>query len=427
MATLQVFIAIVVLSAWLLAVEIADRERVRARLQAEQSARARVESLYELEHAAAHQLQRALLPRVALEFPGVRAAVRYRPAEKHHDIGGDWYDIFELSNGRIGFSVGDVVGHDLNSAAAMGRLQSVLRVVAGSSDGPSQVLEQLDLAAEAIPGAEFATVGYGEYSPSTGLLRYACAGHPPPLVVTPRQATYLSAGRSRPLAIAGGPRPQDEVMLAPGSTLLWYSDGLVEDRREPIDVGLGQLARVAGQVAAVTPDGWCEAVMANMTRDRPVTDDIVLICLQLERTARQQGPLSIRLTSPGELATARRSLRSWVRQEGIDSVVLESLLLVCSEALSNALEHAYRDMAPGPVDLWVESPDADHLRIRVTDQGRWLHDREGQDRGRGLLLINRIAASTTLDRSPHGTTITIKLPMSGYPPAARLSQSGPSS
>ncbi|MGY1783807.1 SpoIIE family protein phosphatase [Geodermatophilus sp. SYSU D00698] len=239
--------------------------------------------LYEEERDAAHQLQRAFLPAVPDELPGAVLAGRYRPADQQHDIGGDWYDAFPLPFGRVGFAVGDVVGHDLRAAAAMGRLHSALSVLAAAPhDGPAAVLEALDRASAAVPGAALTTIGYGEYDPVTCRLRYACAGHPPPLLVTGRQARYLTGGRSRPLSAAAGPRAEDEVEVPPGSTLLWYSDGLVERRDADLDAGLARLASVAAGLDGVHPRGWCDAVMAELTGGQRLHDDVVLLCLRLQ-------------------------------------------------------------------------------------------------------------------------------------------------
>jgi serine phosphatase RsbU (regulator of sigma subunit)/integral membrane sensor domain MASE1 len=238
--------------------------------------------LYEEEREAAHQLQRAFLPAVPDELPGAELAGCYRPADQQHEIGGDWYDAFPLPDGRIGFVVGDVVGHDLPAAAAMGRLHSALRIVAsGPHRGPAEVLESLDRAAASIPGAPLATIGYGEYDPATGRLCYACAGHPPPLLVTDHHAEFLGGGRSRPLTVAAGPRSQAAHVVPPGSLLLWYSDGLVERRDADLDVGLARLAAVAARLDGAHPRSWCDGVVRELTGGERLHDDVVLICLRL--------------------------------------------------------------------------------------------------------------------------------------------------
>jgi serine phosphatase RsbU (regulator of sigma subunit)/integral membrane sensor domain MASE1 len=238
--------------------------------------------LYEEEREAAHQLQQSFLPVVPHELPGAEFAGCYRPADQHHDIGGDWYDAFSLPGGRLGFAVGDVVGHDLRAAAAMGRLHSSLSALAAAPhDGPAAVLDALDRASSTIPGAGLTTIGYGEYDPATCRLRYACAGHPPPLLVTDHHAEFLTGGRSRPLAATAGPRPEATVDIPPGSMLVWYSDGLVERRDADLDAGLDRLASVARRLDGAHPQTWCDALLEQLTGGERLHDDVVLICLRL--------------------------------------------------------------------------------------------------------------------------------------------------
>jgi integral membrane sensor domain MASE1 len=260
--------------------DVVAMSRTLAELMAPALHRAR---LYEEEREAAHQLQQSFLPVVPDELPGAEFAGCYRPADQHHDIGGDWYDAFPLPGGRVGFAVGDVVGHDLRAASAMGRLHSALSVLAAAPhDGPAAVLDALDRASSIIPGAGLTTIGYGEYDPATCRLRYACAGHPPPLLVTDHHAEFLTGGRSRPLAAAVEPRSDATVDVPPGSMLLWYSDGLVERRDADLDAGLDRLASVACRLDGAHPQIWCDAVMEQLIGGQRLHDDVVLICLRLQ-------------------------------------------------------------------------------------------------------------------------------------------------
>jgi serine phosphatase RsbU (regulator of sigma subunit) len=154
-------------------------------------------------------------------------------------------------------------------------------IAGGRHGGPRQVLEALDEASCAIPGAAFATLGYGEYDPVTCRLRYACAGHPPPLLVTDHVARYLQGGRSTPLAVTDVPRTEAELAVPPGSMLLWYSDGLVERRDADLDTGMDRLAAVAATIQGTDPAVWRDVVMAELTGDRHLRDDAVLLCLHL--------------------------------------------------------------------------------------------------------------------------------------------------
>ncbi|MEV4703276.1 SpoIIE family protein phosphatase [Actinoplanes sp. NPDC049316] len=363
--------------------------------------------LYEAEHEAAHELQRALLPRIATDLPGARVGVCYRPAERGHDVGGDWYDAFELPGHRVGFAVGDVVGHDLQAATAMGRLQHVLRSAALSGSEPAEVLEALDEASPAIPGADCATVGYAEYSAADGTLTYACAGHPPPLLVMDGRARFLMDGRSQPLRVRGRPRSQARVGCPPGAMLVWYSDGLVERRTRTIDRGLEELTRLAAQLTGDEPQAWCDALLKGMTDGETVADDVVVACLRLEGATvltRDSSVLRRSLKTAEELQEVRADLRTWAAREGMPQRHADALVTVCAEALKNGLEHAYEDRpGGGTVDLRVLRVDSRHVRVEVRDHGIWRG-------GHGLAVINRTAASVRLDLSTDGTCLTATLP-----------------
>ena len=220
----------------------------------------------------------------------MRAAASYRPADSAHDIGGDWYDVFALPGGRVGLVIGDVMGHDLHAAAAMGRLHAMLRAIALTASGPAHTLDRLEDAIAGLPGLALTTIGYGEYDPASGLLRYACAGHLPPLLVADGHARYLSEGRSMPLGVPtaalGGtpPRTDATVHVAPGSLLLWCTDGLVERRNEDIDTGLDTLAHHAEQLQGTDPHAHHDSIMSDMTDGHHLHDDIALLCVHLDRT-----------------------------------------------------------------------------------------------------------------------------------------------
>jgi serine phosphatase RsbU (regulator of sigma subunit)/integral membrane sensor domain MASE1/anti-sigma regulatory factor (Ser/Thr protein kinase) len=377
--------------------------------------------LYEAEHEAAHQLQRSLLPHISPDLPGVEAAVCYRPAERGHDVGGDWYDVFELPGNRVGIAVGDILGHGLKAAIAMGRLQQSLRSVALTGASPVEVLEAMDDACRTVEGADYATVGYAEYSPTDGVLTYACAGHLPPLLVVGGAAEYLDAALSQPLRLRTRARVQAQVAVPAGAMLVWYSDGLVERRRYVIDAGLTRLATIARGLKGGDPRVWCDRLLAGMTAEESITDDIVVACLRLDRLPAigDDAPvLRLTLSSPEHLVETRRALRAWSAGQHLSTEQTDALLLACNEALSNALEHAYRGRQPGRTTLKVVRVDHRHVRVEVSDGGRWRPGPHGEgDRGRGLMFINRLARRVLLDLSDHGTRVTITL---GTVPAAAV-------
>ena len=238
--------------------------------------------LYEDEQSAAHELQQGLLPTVAKSFEGLEAFVLYRPAVRERDIGGDWYDVFTLPNGRIAIAVGDVVGHDIHAATVMARLQTAVRVVAPQSKGPSDMLGQLDRASMFIPGSEYTTIAYAEYDPVDRTLRYACAGHLPPLFAARNDAHFLPDGRSEPLGpCAPAQRPEATISVTAGERILLYTDGLIERRREPLDISLHRLAELAKSLYTTDPEAWCLHALDALDHESRSNDDIAIVCVTI--------------------------------------------------------------------------------------------------------------------------------------------------
>ncbi|MGH9001240.1 MAG: PP2C family protein-serine/threonine phosphatase, partial [Acidimicrobiia bacterium] len=199
--------------------------------------------LYERERRAAETLQRRLLPSALPVIPGLAAAARYLPGAAGLAVGGDWYDVFALPEGRVGIVMGDIVGRGLAAAAAMGQLRSVLRASALDGTGPARVLDRVSALVETFEETDLATAVYGVFEPGTGVLRYASAGHPPPLVIWPDGTTgYLEGGRSTPLGMPVPSREEASVEVQPGCTILLYTDGLIERRDSSLDEGMAVLA-----------------------------------------------------------------------------------------------------------------------------------------------------------------------------------------
>ncbi|HST66494.1 MAG TPA: SpoIIE family protein phosphatase, partial [Mycobacteriales bacterium] len=223
--------------------------------------------LHERTQDVALALQQSMLPSALPAVPGLELTARYHPAVDSLEVGGDWYDVLALPDGRVGLTVGDVVGRGLLAATTMGQLRSALAALALSAESPARVLDGLERFAWQIEGARLATVAYAVLDPVGGTLTYACAGHPPPLVVEPDgTARFLDDGRS-PLLCAlppgsTGPRAEGGTVLEPGARLLLYSDGLVERRRESLNVGLDRLVERA--TAAGSGPGWTDELVKSM-------------------------------------------------------------------------------------------------------------------------------------------------------------------
>ncbi|MER5450606.1 SpoIIE family protein phosphatase [Streptomyces sp. NPDC002766] len=197
--------------------------------------------LYRREAYIADTLQRSMLPAALPVLPGIRLAARYLPAAQTARVGGDWYDAFPLPGGRVGLVVGDVMGHSMTSAAVMGQLRSTLKTLAGLDMPAPLVLTRLDEQAQELGMDHLATCLYAVYDPSTQQVTLASAGHPPPVLVRANgTACLLPVPPGAPIGV-GGFYEAAEVDTPPGSTLLLYTDGLVESRLRDVDAGMQEV------------------------------------------------------------------------------------------------------------------------------------------------------------------------------------------
>jgi serine phosphatase RsbU (regulator of sigma subunit) len=245
-------------------------ERRRAAEQAELD-RARAQFITEV----AVTLQRAVLGPTVLP---AGFAVHYEPATGTLEVGGDWYDVIDLPDGRYGVVVGDVVGTGLSAAAVMGQLRSAGRALLLESRSPAHVLTALDRFAELIPGAAVSTVFCAVIDPASGLLRYSSAGHVPGIVVDAAgRSSFLEDAASLPLAVVADlRRPQAELLLPPGSTLLLYTDGLVERRGEALDEGMARAVRALAAGRALPPGELAGVLTRELLGDAP-DDDVAFL------------------------------------------------------------------------------------------------------------------------------------------------------
>ncbi|WP_235486642.1 SpoIIE family protein phosphatase, partial [Frankia sp. AvcI1] len=235
---------------------------------------------YEQERRTAVTLQRSLLPQRLPEIPGLAFAWRYLPGSAGALVGGDWYDVLPLDDGRIALVIGDVMGHGIHAAATMGQLRAAVRAHAVAQTSPGAVLALLDAAANRLEQGRIATAAFALLDPASGRLVLASAGHLPPLLIPPHDpAHYLHLEPGPPLSAGLPDYPETAVTVAPGSTLLFFTDGLVEDRRRPVDEGM-ELLR-AGAAAHGTPEEVCDRALAALGRDADTEDDTALLAVRL--------------------------------------------------------------------------------------------------------------------------------------------------
>jgi sigma-B regulation protein RsbU (phosphoserine phosphatase) len=230
------------------------------------------------ERSAANLLERSLLLDKMPDCPGLEFAARYLTPEDRI-VGGDWYDLFTLPSGELWIVVGDVAGHGLAAAVVMGRLRSALRSYALLGGPPEKVLELTDRKAQHFEIGKMATIVCATSKPPYREFRVVTAGHPPPVLVVPGEApSLLELPVGLPLGVRDGVRRSGTTISLPeGALMLFYTDGLVERRHEPLDKGLEQLC---GSIRPDHPEVVCRQVLRDLLGSTPPTDDVVVVAVR---------------------------------------------------------------------------------------------------------------------------------------------------
>ncbi|MBE1550596.1 PAS domain S-box-containing protein [Mycobacterium sp. OAS707] len=358
---------------------------------------------FELARDTSLTLQRAMLAPTELP-PGF--AARYEPAVSPLEIGGDWYDVLPVGDDRIGIIVGDCVGRGLAAAAVMGQLRSSARALLLTGESPATLLEHLDSVAAFIPDAFCTTVFVAILDAQSETLSYSSAGHVPAVLAdVEAEPQLLIDARSVPLAVhRDEPRPQATTTLTGGSTLLLYTDGLVERRGEPIDAGIARVGDVLTRTTELPVDTVADTMLEQLAPALGYDDDVAIVLY------RHPGPaLVIEIDAiPARLTDVRHQLTAWLHSAGVSEMQAADIVLVVNEACSNSAEHAYRGQDPGPMRV-EGAVDDQHIHIRVADSGSWkTPPADPGTRGRGLLLMRTLSDKVDLEGTAHGTTVGMR-------------------
>jgi PAS domain S-box-containing protein len=359
---------------------------------------------YYQERRIAETLQRSMLPEALPEVANVGFCANYLPGGRV-DVGGDWYDVIPLQGGRLGLAIGDVAGHGIRAATVMGQLRHALRAFASDHMDAGVVATRLNRFVFEQGPADMATLCYAVLDPGHGALDIACAGHVPPLLLSPTGDVSYFHSRPEPPIGADTASVYDSsfLRLEPGSTFVLYTDGLIERRRESLDDGLARLATEAG-LAPDPLDELCDHLVARLLDASRRDDDVALLAVRY--LGAEHGRVTIRRPArASELASVRRVLRARLEAAGLRSEQVGVIAVAVSEAATNAIEHAY-----GPMEGWFEveaDVGSDAVEVTVRDGGRWRSKARGGG-GRGLALIGRLMDEFELRRTPTGTEVWMR-------------------
>lgn len=353
-------------------------------------------------------LQRSLLPERLPRHPHVELAARYLPSGLAPQVGGDWYDALELDSDRTAVMIGDVVGHGVRAATTMSELRNALRAFAVDGHSPGEALHKLDRVVHVTLGPGMvATVLMVVIDVAGGTVTVAAAGHPPPaLRDADGNVRMLESDSAPPLGVDNRISPKEaQYPIRQGDTLLLFTDGLVERRREPINVGYRRL-RDAFATAPADVEAICDHVLERTISEHASDDDVAMLVVQLLKQAAT--PLQLTLAAkPGSIPLARHRLRDWLNESlpGLDRMLAGDLELAWAEACTNVVRHAYESLDETFIAGATLEPGV--ISLEISDHGVWrgAGDREG---GRGLPLIRQLCDELEIDRRPDGTNVKMR-------------------
>lgn len=379
--------------------------------------------LFAAQRDVASTLQHALLPQRLPELPGVNVAARYIAGSAHTEVGGDWYDVTPLTDGKLALVIGDVMGRGVRAAAVMGQLRAAVRAYTVLDLSPSQLLTYLDQVVSSLDDVQLVTCLYGVLDPVTRAFTYARAGHHAPLLResdgTVRTLDSPSAPPLGLLDMVEGSPAEYATTLPARSTLLLYTDGLVEERT--IDPGIRHVQLTEGFAAGTgtSTESTVETVLLSMGRTGEHTDDIAVVAVHLTGAESEsaQPPADVAHAHftvsdvPESVAAARNFLTSVLDDWHLDSLVDTAALLV-SETVTNALLHA---RSTADIQVWRT---ATGIEVEVSDLDDRLPTPRALDleaeSGRGLRLLDELSAAWGAEPSDAGKRVWFRLDLTDH-------------
>ena len=353
--------------------------------------------------------QRTFLPEVLPFLPGLRVATRYLPAATAVGVGGDWFDTFVRPEGDIVFVIGDVAGHGLPAASLMGKMRNALRAHALMGGTALDILLRADEFHRHFGEGELVTLLIGLLARDLRTFRYVSAGHPPPLVVGPNGTGAAFASDHRANPPLGLPQPptfvEEEVAIELGTSILLYTDGLIERREESLAVGLERLRSTAERALDGPPtNGAVTELLEGMIDGPRPTDDVALMVLNRDAIPATELEFAVEARARS-LLMVRRAVSRWLEDLEVQDGLAKEIVMAVHEASANVVEHAYGPTG-GTITI-TATYEGDQVEVMIRDSGTWRGSSRG-DRGNGLRLMRGLMDTVTVDTSEDGTSVLLR-------------------
>lgn len=348
-------------------------------------------------------LQRALLPAGLPEPPFMSMGAIYLPADPQAGIGGDWYDALMLPDDTVLLSMGDVAGHGVQAAAAMGQVRHIVRAYALEGRGPGEIVATLNRFLCRLADGPQLSVWIAIVDPYTGVYRSCGGGHPPVLILRPGEIIESVPCTGPPVGLMMNLTYREERRdLTPGSRLIACTDGLLEATRNIAD-SERRLLEAAGRTREETGPRTAQLLADFVLGNHPHEDDAAIVVVDLLPV---DAPLSCTVpATPESLHRIRRAVRAFAQRYGVPGDRVEPIVFAVGEAALNTVEHAYRADG-GSLHVWGERREGS-LVITVRDVGEWREPVE-RGRGRGLRIMREFADQVTVETGAAGTTVELR-------------------
>jgi serine phosphatase RsbU (regulator of sigma subunit)/anti-sigma regulatory factor (Ser/Thr protein kinase) len=371
---------------------------------------------YEREHHVASTLQQALLPHQLPVLSNARIDAAYVPAAKSAEVGGDWYDVFTLSDRLVALGVGDVAGHDLRAATVMGGVRQAVRIAAREDPDPARVLRRVNHLLCSSEERCMVTAFFGTLDLTTGTLTYASAGHPAPIVIRPDRATELLDGSGILLGVENRAEFLNRtVKLGVGSGIVLYTDGIVEAERD-YDAGLQKLEAAIRAEAFSAGGNIAELIQRRVFAGVEPQDDSAILFVGITELGERTEPGLVRRwpLDAKNASSAHRVKRALLWHLGEIASPLSDFAAVetiVGELISNVARHT-----PGEAEVILECA-GEEVRLQMVDRG-CAFDNAGDrapdllaENGRGLFLVRQLSRSVFVECTPEGNRVSVLLPV----------------
>lgn len=345
-------------------------------------------------------LQRALLPAGLPEPPFIDIGALYLPADPQAGIGGDWYDAVLLPDDTVLLSMGDVAGHGVQAAAAMGQVRHIVRAYALEGRRPGEIVNLLNRFLCRLPDGPQLSVWIATLDPYSGILSYCGGGHPPVLVLRPDQPVASVACTGPPIGLLVTLQyPEAQLTIEQGSRIVAYTDGLIEATRD-IAASERALAEAAVRTRVEPPSRAAASVVQHVLGSSLHEDDVAVMMSDLLPV---NAALSFAVpAAPDSLYRVRRAVRTFAKRAGVPAERIEEIVFAVGEAALNTVEHAYRGSG-GLMRVHGERQNG-AVVITVRDVGQW-RDPVDRGRGRGMKIMREFADQVEVDTGPEGTVV----------------------